>query len=138
MRIQPSAGAAFVPALRQDVLLKDEQNAFSYKAGNYDVGIVSRVGFEFAKSREERFTIAVQYLKGLSNLDTRSVATSAGTKSNITQVRSATSSWSLVAGIPINLYKKQQIQKKQLIQQKKEVREYPSKCGQYKLKYKSI
>ena len=138
MRIQPSAGAAFVPVLKQDVLLNNDINGFSYKAGNYEIGIVSRVGFEFAKNRDARFTLAVQYLKGISNMDNRKVATSSGTKSHITHVQSSVSSWSLVAGIPINLYKKQQPQKKQVIMQKKVIREYPSKCGQYKLKYRSL
>ena len=138
MRIQPSAGAVFVPALKEDVTLSNDQASFSYQAGNYDMGIVSRVGFEFSKNNNARFTVAVQYLKGISNLNDRQVVTSGPTKSHITQVGSSVSSWSLVAGIPINLYKKQPVQKKQVIMQKQEVKKYPSKCGQYKLQYRSL
>ena len=138
MRIQPSAGAVFVPALREDVALSGEQTSFSYHAGNYDMGIVSRVGFEFAKNNAARFTVALQYLKGISNLNDRQVVTTSGTKSHTTNVGSSVSSWSLVAGIPINLYKKQQVQKKPVVMQKKEVKHYPSRCGQYKMQYRSL
>ncbi len=138
MRIQPSAGAVFVPALKEDVTLSGDQASFTYHAGNYDMGIVSRVGFEFAKNNNARFTVAVQYLKGISNLNDRQVVTNTATKSHTTNVGSSISSWSLVAGIPINLYKKQPVQKKQVMMQKKEVKQYPSKCGQYKLQYRSL
>ncbi len=138
MRIQPSAGAVFVPALKEDVTVSNDQTSFSYQAGNYDMGIVSRVGFEFAKNNTARFTVAVQYLKGISNLNERQVITSGATKSHVTTVGSSVSSWSLVAGIPINLYKKQQVQKTQVIMQKKEVKHSPSKCGQYKIPYRSL
>ena len=133
-RIQPAVGAAYVPALKQDVVLKNENSAFTYKAGNYDLAFVSRVGFEFAKNRDSRFTLGIQYLRGLGNLDTRTVSTASGTKTNITQVRSSISSWSLTAGVPISLYKKQPVKKQQV-----EPKRVPSKCGQYKMRYtKSI
>ncbi|HUR09983.1 MAG TPA: hypothetical protein VM012_01360 [Flavitalea sp.] len=127
-RIQPSLGAAYVPALKNDVVLKNGNSEFTYNAGNYDLAVVSRLGFEFAKNHDRMFTIAVQYLKGVGNLGSRSVSSMSGTKTHITQVQSAVSGWSLKAGIPLNLSHKKP--DKKIMEQKHNT---PSKCQQYKM-----
>lgn len=135
MRVQPALGAAYIPR-QEDVV--HQTGAFRYNAGNTNVAIISRLGFEFAKNRQSVIMLAVVYQKGIGNLDEVSVSSTTGTKTNVTRLNSKTSSWGFTAGIPITLYKKKPPVKKYMmkITERKTVTEKksssPSKCQQYK------
>jgi hypothetical protein len=71
------------------------------------------------------FTIGINYLKGIGNLDTKTVTAIVGNKTTTATLKSATSSWNITAGIPITLTKN-----KTALKQKNN--EFHWKCGQYK------
>lgn len=135
VRIQPALGAAYIPGLVENVVHQDA--SFRYNAGNTNLAIVSRMGFAFAKNRQSVITLALNYQKGIGNLDEVTVSSTSGTKTHVTNLSSKTSSWGLTAGIPITLYKKKAPVTKHMmrITEKKidTPSKTPSKCQQYKM-----
>ena len=136
LRMQPSVGAAFIPSIQDDLEVKD--GAYRYNAGNWNTALVSGLGFEFGKGLQRKFTVSVYYLKGLGNLDTRTLTTESEGKAHVTRFQSNTSAWSAGLGIPFTLGKKKpapkapvhyrQLQQKQE-NKKQNCEEIRKKCG---------
>lgn len=133
MSVQPSIGAAFIPSVGESVSMKTagSQPMYSYKAGNYNLGIVSGVGFEFGKNVNRRLTISLNYLKGISNLDNEQFVSSAEIKPVVTNLKSTSSTWTLSAGIPLTLNKKKTVVKP-LPPPPPPARSYEGRCGRYR------
>ena len=132
--IQPMAGAAFIPSVNEDVStqVQGNQTSYKYQAGNWNSAIIAGTGLEFGKNVEKKFTVTISYLKGLGNLNTRSIATTSGGKTTINNLYSNVSNWSLTAGIPITLYKKKAAVQPQIREVKVEEMKRERKCGAYK------
>ncbi|MEJ7831191.1 MAG: hypothetical protein WKF91_23495 [Segetibacter sp.] len=128
--LQPSVGAAYNPGANEslDTKTSASQNIYSYKAGNWNLALVSGIGFEFGKNVERRFTVNVNYLKGITNLDEK-ITSPSDSKPIVTNLSSKTSSWTVSAGIPITLNKKKKVVKPE---PQPQIRSYQSKCGRYK------
>jgi hypothetical protein len=127
MSIQPSLGVSLAPSAQSTISTSEEasQINYSYKAGNWNTAIVAGTGFEFGKNKQRMFTIGINYLKGIGNLDTKTITNIVGNKTTTATLKSATSSWNITAGIPITLTKKQGCSKATS-------NEFRWKCGQYK------
>jgi hypothetical protein len=135
MRIQPSLGAAFVSPGASAISTSTNagQTVYNYKAGNWNTAITGGVGFEFGKGKQRIFTIGINYLKGIGNLDEQTVSAVSGTKTSIAKLDSKASAWNVTAGIPITLSSKtNKPAKRQHIQNHNPNK---SRCGQYKLRY---
>lgn len=132
MSVQPSIGAAFIPSVGESVSMKTagSQPMYSYKAGNYNAGIISGVGFEFGKNDQRRITLSLNYLKGISNLDNEKFVSSPEVKPVVTNLKSTSSTWSLSAGIPITLNKKKAIVKP--VPPPPPTRSSEGRCGRYR------
>jgi hypothetical protein len=137
MRIQPSLGVAYIPgAPGTGIYTKSEgtQTVYQYNAGNWTTAVMSGIGFEFGSAAQSKFLVSLNYVKGVGNLDERSVTTMVGNKPAVTNLKSDASSWNLRMGIPISFAKKQPVVKQQAPQ-----KTYKSekRCGEYKMQYKS-
>ncbi len=128
--VQPSIGAAYNPGANEslDTKTSASQNMYSYKAGNWNLALVSGIGFEFGKNVERRFTVNVNYLKGITNLDEK-ITSPSDAKPIVTNLSSKTSSWTVSAGIPITLNKKKKVVKPE---SQPQLRSQESKCSRYK------
>lgn len=132
--IQPMAGAAFIPSVNQDITtqVQGNQTSYKYQAGNWNSAIIAGTGLEFGKNVERKFTVTISYLKGLGNLNNRSIVTTSGGKTTVTNLNSNVSNWNLTAGIPITLYKKKAAVKPQIKEVKVEEVKRERKCGEYR------
>lgn len=137
MRIQPSAGLALTQALNNDVITQTGSTGttYNYKAGNWNTAITSGLGFEFAKGSSRKFAVGIQYLKGLGNLDERTISGVSEEKNVSSNVQSKASAWNLSFGIPFSLTKPKRV--KQVMpavqpQTQKTESNYKSKCGSYR------
>lgn len=104
MRLQPAVGMAYLPNTKADIA--QEGSSYIYRAGNWNTGFVSSLGFEFAKGASRFLTLQLSYTKGIGNLDTRTLSTVSGAKNVTTSFSSTASSWALSAGVPLILGKK--------------------------------
>jgi len=133
VRIQPALGMAYIPNTATSEIQKtvqdDGQSVYAYNAGNWTTGVISGVGFVFGKGAESKYMVSLNYVKGLGNLDTRSLTTMYGNKPITTSMQSTAASWSLRMGIPINFAKKPAAAKSQPV---KKPYSQEHKCGQYK------
>ena len=131
MRIQPSVGAAFIPAVKQSLVTNQQgsQTSYEYRAGNWNSALVTGAGFEFGNNAQRKFTISINYLKGLGNLDTRTLTTTTGAKTVTTDFKSAASGWNIKFGVPISLNKPKTIVKTKDIERNYKYK-YEGKCGQ--------
>lgn len=137
VRIQPSLGVAYIPsAPTSEIYTKSQgmQTNYEYNAGNWKTAVTSGVGFEFGNNEKRTFNISINYLKGISNLDAKTINTVSGNKPSNTSLESNASNWNLRMGIPISLTKKKPVVKQQVIE--KNYKE-EKKCGQYRIQYKS-
>jgi hypothetical protein len=125
MRIQPFAGAAYIPSIEDDLAVKNGVN--TYKAGNWNTALLAGTGFEFGRGKQRLFTISVQYLKGLGNLDEKTLITETDAKTTTTRLQSDVSAWSVGLGLPFSLTKKKAATQSRTQQTKER-----SKCGEYK------
>jgi len=107
MRIQPSAGFAYVPSSKSGVTTETigGQPSYTYEAGNLKTALLTGVGFEFAKNKTRLFTLSVNYFKGLSNNQT-TFTTESAAKTTTTMLNSKVSGWNASIGIPIGFSKK--------------------------------
>lgn len=103
MRIVPSAGIAMIPTIKNDV--EATQNNYSYKAGAWNTALITGAGFEFGQNKRTKFVVNINYLKGLGNLDTKTISNISNGKSTTTSFKSSTSSWNVNVGIPISFTK---------------------------------
>jgi hypothetical protein len=133
MRIQPSIGAAFIPSVKQDLITNPQgsQASYEYRAGNWNSALVTGTSFEFGNNAQRKFTVSINYLKGLGNLDTRMLTTTTGAKTVTTDFKSAVSGWNLKLGVPISLSKTKTIAKQKVIEKTYKYK-YEGKCGQYR------
>jgi hypothetical protein len=127
MSTQPSLGVSLAPSAKSAISTSEEatQINYSYKAGDWSTAVITGAGFEFGKNKTRMFTIGINYLKGIGNLNTKTVTAIVGNKTTTATLKSATSSWNITAGIPITLTKKQGCSKATS-------NEFRWKCGQYK------
>jgi hypothetical protein len=95
--------------------------------------VLGGVGFEFGKGTQSKYNISLNYLKGLGNLDTKTLTTMSGNKPITTTMKSSSTSWNLRMGIPIHFAKKQPVEKQQVTPKTYSPQR---KCGEYKSQYK--
>ena len=107
VRIQPSAGLGFIPAVKNDVVTKTQtgQTTYEYRAGNWQTGLIAGTSFEFGNNKTRLFTVSVNYFRGLGNLDKQTLTTSDGIKPVTTTLQSSVSGWNMRVGIPFSLAK---------------------------------
>lgn len=129
MRVQPFAGVAYVPALKED--LAAQGGTYTYRAGNWNTALLAGTGFEFGRGSDRLFTLSVQYLKGLGNLKEKTLVTESDAKTTITRLKSDVSGWSVGVGLPFSLTKKKSAPqvKSQPTEQKSRCSEYRYRCG---------
>ncbi|HEY1112886.1 MAG TPA: hypothetical protein VGE66_04975 [Chitinophagaceae bacterium] len=125
LRVQPFAGAAYVPSTEEDLATQNGTN--TYKAGNWNTALLAGTGFEFGRGSQRLFTINVQYLKGLGNLDEKTLVTQSDAKTTLTRLQSDVSAWSVGLGLPFTLAKK-----KAATPTRSQSTKEKSKCGEYK------
>lgn len=125
MRVQPFAGAAYVPGTEEDI--STQNGSATYKAGNWNTALLAGTGFEFGRGSQRLFTISVQYLKGLGDLDQKTLVTESDAKTTLTRLQSDVSAWSVGLGLPFTLAKKKAPQPARSQSTKEK-----SKCGEYK------
>jgi len=133
MSIQPSLGVALAPFGKPTISTSTEASKinYGYKAGNWNTALITGVGFEFGKNGDRMFTISINYLKGIGNLNTRTFTSTTDNKTISATLKSATSSWNITAGIPITLTKNKTSLKQKAAEKSNELH---WKCGQYKLR----
>jgi hypothetical protein len=130
VRIQPSVGIGFIPGIKNDVVTKTQagQTTYQYNAGNWNTALIAGTGFEFGRGSTRQFTISVNYLKGLGNMDEKTITSTSGGKTVTTNLESASSAWNLKVGIPFTLKAKNKSDKK--------TEHRRSGCGQYRIIYR--
>lgn len=137
LSIQPFAGFAYVPTAKTGMVSKVQggQTTYEYRAGYQHAALAAGTSFEFGKNSQRIMTATVSYFNGIGNLNEESITISNGAKTTSTVIKSNASGWNLKVGIPFTL-----AQKKPAVKQKAEQKstyEYKSKCGQYRILYKS-
>ncbi len=108
-----------------DLNTQGSQTNYSYKAGAWNTALIAGTGFEFGSNRHAKFIININYLKGLGNMDTKTISSVSNNKSVATMISSKASSWNVSLGIPISLSKKKPEMHKQF-----ERSMYHGRCGQ--------
>lgn len=103
LRIQPSAGFAYIPTNTSDII--QDASGYQYNAGNYNTAFVSALGFELGKGKHRLMTLSVHYAKGLGNLDAKTITSEESGKPVTTTFSSESSSWGLSVGVPFTLAK---------------------------------
>jgi len=144
VKIQPSAGMAFVPtASAAEIATRNNGglNTYEYNAGNWTTAVIAGAGFAFGKNDQERFIVSINYLKGIGNLQTTSLTTTVDAKPTTTYLSSNASNWNLRVGFPITFSKKKTEKKeviiiKQRTEMKQEIQKprEQKKCGSYMYK----
>jgi hypothetical protein len=111
MRIIPSAGLAFIPGQSSEIITgsKNGSPLYSYKAGAWNTAVVAGTSFEFGSNRHANFILSVNYLKGIGNMDAKTVNTVSNGKSISGNFSSAVSNWNIGVGIPISLSKRKPV-----------------------------
>lgn len=152
VRIQPSAGMAFVPASAADIATNVQGNltSYEYAAGDYKTALIAGTGLVFGKNDREKLIVSVNYLRGIGNLQTKSLTTiNESSKPVTTNISSNASNWNLRVGIPIGVTKtKKPSQPKEviIIKQRMEVRQpaeikeqkQEKKCGSYQYRCRRV
>jgi hypothetical protein len=105
MRIQPSAGLAYNPAAKTNLIQEGGGN-FQYNAGNWKTALTAGTDLEFGRGRDRVFTVGFQYLKGLGNSNA-SITTQTGTKATTTYLSSRSSAYNITLGVPFTVSKQQ-------------------------------
>lgn len=103
MRIQPSAGIAYNPSGKSNLIQENGAN-YLYNAGNWKTAITAGTDLEFGRGRDRVFTLGFQYLKGLGNSNA-SIITQTGTKATTTYLSSRSSAYNITLGVPFTLSK---------------------------------
>ena len=134
VRIQPSVGMGFIPAVKTDVTtkLQNGQTIYQYNAGNWKTAVVAGAGFEFGKGNTRQFTVSVNYVKGIGNLDDQTISSVSGGKQVTTTLKSSVSGWNMKVGIPFTLWSK----KPETKNRAEKKTEKKSGCGQNRIIYK--
>jgi hypothetical protein len=135
VRLQPSVGLGFIPAVKTDLVSKTQngQTTYEYRAGNWNTGLITGMGFEIGKNNSRLFTLSVNYFKGLGNLDKQTISTVIGSKTLTTHLQSEVSGWNMRIGVPFTLGAKKTSVKKQT---DKNTQQRKTNCGQYRSMYR--
>jgi hypothetical protein len=130
LRMQPSAGFGFIPSSRPDLVTKSAlgYNDYTYNAGNYKTALLTGVGFEFARSKTNLFTLSINYFKGVGDNNTSFTSQSSG-KTTTTVLNSKLSGWNASLGFPISFTKKNYTKHRTEQRVKYD-------CQQYRIEYK--
>lgn len=135
VRLQPSMGLGFIPVTKTNVISKIQngQTTYEYRAGNWNTGLITGMGFEFGKNNSRLFTLSVNYFKGLGNLDKQTISTVIGSKTLTTHLQSEVSGWNMRIGVPLALgVKKTNIKQKT----EKNTEQRKTNCSQYRSSYR--
>lgn len=134
-RLQPSVGMGFIPNTPADVITKIQngQTTYQYRAGNWNTALMTGLAFEFGKNKTRLFTVGVNYMKGIGNLNKQSITTVQGAKTLTTQLRSEVSAWNMRIGIPFTLGNKKPAVKQQADNR---INKPKSGCYQYRIMYR--
>ena len=107
--IQPSAGMAFVPGASPANIAANAQGnltSYEYAAGDYKTALTAGTGFVFGKNDRQKLIVSVNYLRGIGNLDNKTLTTvNESSKPVTTNISSKASNWNLRVGIPIGFTK---------------------------------
>lgn len=105
MRIQPSAGLAFLPSGKNEIETetKNGQLNYEYKAA-WNTAFIAGTAFEFGSRNQPKFTVSLNYLKGFGN-NMQTLNTVANGKTTASTFSSKTSGFNVSLGIPISLTK---------------------------------
>lgn len=127
MRIIPSVGLALIPGQPSEIETKTDggQTTYDYKAGAWNTALTAGTGFEFGNSRQAKFVVSIHYLKGLGNMDTKTINSVSNGKSLATNVSSKASGWNVSLGVPVSFSKR-----KPEVKKPTEPSRYSGKCGQ--------
>jgi hypothetical protein len=133
VRIQPSVGMGFIPAVKADVVTKTQagQTSYEYRAGNWNTALITGAGFEFGRKNTRLFTVSVNYFKGLGHLADQTISSFSGSKTVTTTLNSSVSGWNMKIGIPFTLGTKRPAMKNRT----EKSPEHKSGCGQYRIIY---
>ncbi len=133
VRMQPSVGLGFIPAVRSDVVTKSQggQTTYQYNAGNWKTALIAGTGFEFGRGSTRQFTVSINYFKGIGNLDEQTISSETTGKSVTTILESATSGWNIKVGIPFTL-----TGKKPAMKHRSEKLKTP--CSQYRIIHQCV
>lgn len=129
LRVQPSAGFAFIPSDRPELVTKTSggQTSYTYNSA-MKTAFVTGVGFEFARSKARFLTVSINYFNGLGSNENTFTSISGG-KAVTTTLNSKVSGWNASIGFPINLAKKPSFKHHSVEKRKTE-------CGQYRIQYR--
>jgi hypothetical protein len=132
VRLQPSAGLAYVPSGKEDLEINNSgtQPVYTYNAGNIKTEFISGLAFEFAKNAKRFLSLSINYFTGLGNNETAFTSESSGKTVNTT-LNSKVSGWNASLGIPISFTKSNTTKKTTTTSQKT----YHS-CSEYYYKRK--
>lgn len=133
--LQPSVGLGFIPVTKTDVISKTQngQTTYEYRAGNWNTGLITGMGFEFGKNNTRLFTLSVNYFKGLGNLDKQTISTVIGSKTLTTHLQSEVSGWNMRIGVPLTLGAKKASIKQKI---EKNTQQRKTNCSQYRSMYR--
>lgn len=130
LRLQPSVGMGYIPAVKSDVVTKSQagQTIYQYNAGNWQTAFMAGAGFELGKGSIRKLTLSVNYFRGIGNLDEQTITSVSGGKTITTKLESVSSGWNLRLGVPLTLRAKpRNVQKRE---------HRSSGCGQYRIIYR--
>lgn len=143
--LQPSAGVAFVPtasAAEISTLTDAGMTSYEYTAGNYKTAAIAGLGFLFGKNDQQKLLVTINYVQGIGNMGTETLASTFDSKPIVTRISSNSSNWNLRVGVPFNFTKtKKTVAPKEviIIKQRTEIRQPAEvqkpkeerKCGSY-------
>ena len=111
MRITPSVGLAFIPSQLTEIETQTQgtQTTYDYKAGAWSSAIIAGTAFEFGTNRHAKFVVNINYLKGLGNMDTKTINSVSNGKTVASTISSNNSGWNVSVGIPISFNKNNNI-----------------------------
>jgi hypothetical protein len=135
VRIQPSIGMGYIPAVKTDVITKTQagETSYEYRAGNWNTALITGAGFEFGRKNTRLFTVSINYFKGLGHLDGQTISSLSGAKTVTTTLESSVSGWNMKIGIPFTLGTKKPAIKNRT---EKKTEQQKSGCGQYRIMYR--
>jgi hypothetical protein len=131
VRLQPSAGLAYLPSSDEDIetINSGTQTSYTYNAGNIKTEFIAGLGFEFARNKTKFLSLSVNYFKGLGNNETILTTQSSG-KTVTTTLNSNVSGWNASIGIPISFSKGSSSKSAKSYHKCGEY--YKTRCGGYK------
>jgi hypothetical protein len=108
VRLQPSVGVGYIAAPKTDIVTKTQggQTTYEYRAGNWNTALLTGMGFEFGRNKQRLLNVSINYFKGIGNMNTQTVSSESGIKTNYATLESKASGWNMRIGIPFTLAEK--------------------------------